>query len=133
MTTRSRRRGSPRRRRRAGDPTRGAVTAEIAAALPALVVIVVGAVWLVAIALAQLRCADAAREAARAAARGELPAVVSDLAESVGPDGASVRVRLGSDVVTVEVSAPVPVPLPFAADLPAPVVHATAAAVLEKP
>ena len=133
MTARSRRRGFPRRRRRHGDPTRGAVTAEIAAALPALVAIVVGAVWLVVIALAQIRCSDAAREAARAAARGEQPAIVSDLAESVAPDGASVRVRLSSDVVTVDVSAPVPLPLPFGADLPAPTVHARAAAVLEKP
>jgi TadE-like protein len=133
MTTISRRRGSPRRRPSHDDPSSGAVTAEIAAALPALVVIVVGAVWLVAIALAQIRCADAAREAARAAARGEQPAVVSDLAETVAPDRASVQVRIGEDAVTVDVSARVPVPLPFGADLQAPTVRARAAAVLERP
>ncbi|MET0914981.1 MAG: TadE family type IV pilus minor pilin [Jiangellaceae bacterium] len=133
MTTISRRRGSPRRRRSHDDPARGAVTAEIAAALPALVVIVVGAVWLVAVALAQIQCVDAAREAARAAARGEQPAVVSDLAETVAPDRASVQVRIGEDTVTVDVSARIPVPLPFGADLPAPTVHARAAAVLERP
>ena len=116
MTTISRRRGSPRRRRSHDDPASGAVTAEIAAALPALVVIVVGAVWLVAIALAQIRCADAAREAA-----------------TVAPDRASVQVHIGEDAVTVDVSARVPVPLPFGADLPAPTVHARAAAVLERP
>jgi TadE-like protein len=127
------RRGSPRRRRSRGDPTRGAVTAEIAAALPALAVIVMGAVWLVVVALAQLRCADAAREAARAAARGEDTAVASQLAETVGPDGARVQIRLAGDLVIVDVSARVLVPLPFGDDLPAPTVHAQAAAALEVP
>jgi hypothetical protein len=126
-----RRRGGSRRRRLRGDPARGAVTAEIAAAFPALVVIVMGAVWLLVVALAQLRCADAAREAARAAARGEDTAVASRLAETVGPDGARVHIRLAGDLVIVDVSARVPVPLPFGDDLPAPTVHAHAAAVVE--
>jgi hypothetical protein len=129
----SRRRGLPRRRGPHGDSSRGAVTAEIAAALPTLVVIVMAAVWLVLVALAQLRCADAAREAARAAARGEDTAVASRLAETVGPDGANVQIRVEGDLVTVEVSATVPFPLPFGDDLPAPTVHAQAAAVLEVP
>jgi len=129
----SRRRGHPRRRPARGDPTRGAVTAEIAVALPALVVVVIGAVWVVSIALAQLRCADAAREAARAAARGDEPSAVTDVAEAVAPDGARVRVRVEGDLVTVEVTARVPVPVPFGDRVPAPTVRATAAAVLEEP
>lgn len=129
----SRRRRNLRRRPVRGDPTRGAVTAEIAAALPALVFVVAAAVWVVAIALAQLRCADAAREAARAAARGDSPAVVSELAEAAGPDGATVRVRVEGDLVTVEVSAKVPVPVPFGERVPAPTVRASAAAVREAP
>ncbi len=129
----SRRRGAPRRRRPHGDPTRGAVTAEIAAALPALVVIIMAAVWLVVVALAQLRCADAAREAARAAARGEDTMAASRLAETVGPDGADVQIRIDGSLVTVDVSALVPFPLPFGDDLPAPTVRAKAAAVLEAP
>jgi hypothetical protein len=127
------RRAGPRRRQHRGDHARGAVTAEIAAALPALVVVVVAAVWLVGVALAQLRCADAAREAARAAARGEETAVATRLAEGVGPDGARIRIRVEGDLVVVDVSARVPIPLPFGDDLPAPTVHAQAAAVLEAP
>jgi hypothetical protein len=109
------------------------VTAEIAAALPALVVVVIGAVWMVVIAVAQLRCVDAAREAARAAARGEEPAVVSSLAKGVAPDGAIVRIRANGDLVSVTVAVRVPVPLPFGDTVPAPTVRAEAAAVLEQP
>jgi hypothetical protein len=127
------RRAEPRRRQHRRDPALGAVTAEIAAALPALVVVVVAAVWLVAVALAQLRCADAAREAARAAARGEETVVATRLAEGVGPDGARARIRVEGELVVVDVSARVPVPLPFGDDLPAPTVHAQAAVVLETP
>lgn len=131
MTGAGTRRRDGARRRPPRDPARGAVTAEIAAALPALVVVVIGAVWVVSIALAQMRCADAAREAARAAARGEDPAVVADVAGEVAPDGARVRVDVESDLVTVEVSARIPVPLPFADGVPTPTVRATAAAVKE--
>jgi len=130
-TPTTRRRGAPRRRRVRGDPERGVVTAEIATALPALVVVVIGAVWVVAVGLAQLRCADAAREAARAAARGDAPAVVSSVAEAAAPDGATVRVHVEDELVTVEVSTPVPVPLPFGDRVPAPTVRASAAAVTE--
>jgi hypothetical protein len=98
-----------------------------------LVVIILGAVWIVAVGLAQLRCADAAREAARAAARGEDTAAVSRLAENVGPAGAQVEIRRHSDLATVEVSARVPLPVPFGDELPAPTVDAQAAAVLELP
>ncbi|MGH8825882.1 MAG: TadE family type IV pilus minor pilin [Jiangellaceae bacterium] len=132
MTTATmRRRGAPRRRRARDDPTRGAVTAEIATALPALVVVVIGAVWVVSVGLAQLRCADAAREAARAAARGDDPAVVSSVAEAAAPDGAVVRVRVEGELVTVEVVARIPLPLPFGDRVPAPTVRASAAAVTE--
>jgi len=129
----NRRRGTPRRRRARGDPARGAVTAEIATALPALVVVVIGAVWVVSVGLTQLRCADAAREAARAAARGDEPAVVSSVAEAAAPDGAAVQVQVEGDIVTVEVTARVPPPLPFRDHVPAPTVRASAVAVMEAP
>jgi len=47
------------------------VTAELATALPALMVLVLAASMMIAVMQARLRCADAAREVARAVARGD--------------------------------------------------------------
>src|SRR6266567_850350 len=49
----------------------GMVTAELATALPVLVLLALVAVMIVGLAQARVRCADAAREAARAIARGD--------------------------------------------------------------
>jgi Flp pilus assembly protein TadG len=83
---------------------RGAATAELAVALPALVFVVLLAVSAVAVMTAQLRCVDAAREAARSAARGETTAVVRDTARRVAPAGAGVTVTSTEDRVSVMVS-----------------------------
>ncbi|WP_449061019.1 TadE family type IV pilus minor pilin [Planomonospora algeriensis] len=58
---------------RPGAPrsSRGSVTAETAAALPALMVILAAGLWAIAVVGAQLECVDAARAGARAASRGE--------------------------------------------------------------
>lgn len=58
-----------RRRGRCRDG--GAVTAEAAMALPVLVAFVLALVWALAAAADQIRCVDAARAGARAAARSE--------------------------------------------------------------
>lgn len=141
-----RRRGTPRRRAARGSPTgqnpaavrqdrsagdRGAVTAEIAAALPALVLVVIAALWTLSLGLMQLRCADAAREAARAAARGDDPAIVRQVAEAVAPAGAVVEVTEHDGLVVVEVAVEVRPPVPFADRLPAPTVSAESVAVEE--
>jgi hypothetical protein len=89
------------------------VTAEIATALPVLVALVVAAVWTVTAASIQTRCADAAREGARAAARGEDDAVVVSVAKATAPDGAKVRIDRNDGVVTVEVVAHLRLPPPF--------------------
>ena len=64
---------------------------------------------------AQLRCVDAAREGARAAARGEDTSLVTTLAGRAAPDGAATAVAVGGATVTVTVTAEVaplgPVPL----------------------
>ncbi|MBV6696975.1 TadE family type IV pilus minor pilin [Kitasatospora aureofaciens] len=91
-----------RRGRRRGDA--GFVTAETAVALPALVLLATLLIWGVLAAAAQIRCVDAARVGARAAARGEVDAAA--IAGAAAPPGAQVRIALASDTVRVTVEAP---------------------------
>ncbi|WP_432521746.1 TadE family type IV pilus minor pilin [Kineococcus sp. SYSU DK006] len=80
------------------------MTAEFALALPALVVLLAVVLAAGRVVLAQVGCVDAARAAARAAARGEDPAVVRAAAAALAPRGAAVVVRAGAGTVVVEVS-----------------------------
>lgn len=90
------------------------VTAETALALPALVIVLAGLITVVVAVTAQLRCVAAAREGARAAARGEDASVVQQIAARAAPDGARVAISSGSDTVTVRVTAGVsPLGLPI--------------------
>lgn len=84
------------------------VTAEAAVVLPVLVLVLAAALSAVSVVTAQMRCTDAAREGARAAARGESDAVVRQIAESSAPAGSSVSISRNDDSATVEVSAAVP-------------------------
>lgn len=88
---------------------RGSVTAEAALVLPVLVLLLTVAVGTVAAVTAQLRCVDAAREGARAAARGESSAIAVELAERAAPDRAQVTVDIGTDRIVVTVTAQVPI------------------------
>ena|SRR5215218_159436 len=91
------------------------VSAETAVVLPVLLLVLVGAVAAVTVVGAQLRCVDAAREGARAASRGEDPAVVTALVARAAPRGAGSTVSAGGAEVRVTVSARIaplgPVPL----------------------
>jgi Flp pilus assembly protein TadG len=91
------------------------VTAETAVVLPLLLLVLAGAVAAVTVVGAQLRCVDAAREGARAAARGEEIAEVRTLVSRAAPDGATADVDLAGERVRVTVVADVaplgPVPL----------------------
>lgn len=93
--------------RRTSTPAdqRGSVTAEAAVALPSLLVVLAAAVSVLACVGAQLRCVDAARGAARAAARGDDLAAVRAVAEGLAPDDARVAVHDGGDTVEVRVQA----------------------------
>lgn len=97
------------------------VTAETAVVLPVLLMVLAGAVAAVVVVGAQLRCVDAAREGARAAARGEPVGVVVELAGRAAPGGAAVDVGGAGDQVSVTVSAAVaPLgPLPWRVEVSA--------------
>jgi hypothetical protein len=94
---------------RQGD--RGAVTVEAAIALCALMVVLALAIGGVAAAGAQVRCVDAAREAARLVARGQSDRA-RQAASTIAPAGAWVSVRVVGDEITVDVSARLVGPLP---------------------
>ena len=75
------------------------VTAELALTLPLLVAVTLGLVWLLAVGVAQVRLVDAARETARAAARGESTTEAVRLGEQVAPRDATMRVTAGTQTV----------------------------------
>ncbi len=109
--------------------SRGSVTAETAAALPALMVVLGAGLWAVAAVEARLECVDAARAGARAASRGEPLERVRGGVLSMVPAGALVTVTRSAETVRVEVS--VDVRPRWGDSLPSVTVHATAVSVTE--
>jgi hypothetical protein len=112
---------------------RGAATAELAMVLPLLVAVTVGLVWLLAVAAAQVRTVDAARETARALARGDDESASVARGLAVAPPGSRVVVSRGGGEVTVTVSGSVRGPGGLLARLPSPRLSATAVAADEGP
>jgi Flp pilus assembly protein TadG len=88
------------RRRRWPGGDRGAFTAELAAGLPALMLLLFAGLTAVGAVTAKTQCVDAAREGALAAARGEPGA---EAAAAVAPPGAAIDVVTGTATVTVTV------------------------------
>jgi Flp pilus assembly protein TadG len=119
------------RGRTAADRERGAVTAEAAILLPVLVAATLGLVWLLALATAQVRVTDAAREVARAAARDESAGTARALGARVAPAGARIDVRGGAATVRVRVEADVTGPGGLFRFLPGVTVDAEAVAARE--
>ena len=81
------------------------VSAELAAAVPAVLLTLGFGVAAVGLGVDEVRCVDAARLAARALARGDSEAVAVGLAVRAGPAGSAVSVRGAGDEVVVEVTA----------------------------
>lgn len=95
------------RTRRVTRSQAGAVTAETAVVLPVMVALALGLAWLMSVGVAHVRAVDAARETARATARGETPAEAIRLGRMVAPEGAHIEVSDGGGLVTVQVRAEV--------------------------
>jgi Flp pilus assembly protein TadG len=111
-------------RRRPGRD-RGAFTAELAAGLPALTLLLLTGLTAVAAVDAKASCADAARAGALAAARGEAG---SGAAARIAPRGARIEIEGDEETVTVQVRASVSL---LGAHLPAITVQASATAARE--
>ncbi|MFG3409683.1 TadE family type IV pilus minor pilin [Streptomyces sp. NPDC048142] len=93
-----------------GCGDRGAVTAEAAVVIPVLVGFAMALLWALMAASDQIRCVDAARVGARAAARSEPEAVVLEAVREAAPHGARVEVGRAGDLWRVRVEAPTPGP-----------------------
>ena len=87
--------------RRPGCRDHGMATAEMAVALPVLMLLVLTAIYAVQVTGMRVRCLDAAREVARAAARGDPRAAT--IGREVLP-GSAVSVRSSGDTVTAVVT-----------------------------
>ncbi|MFC9484543.1 TadE family type IV pilus minor pilin [Streptomyces hydrogenans] len=95
---------------RRSERDRGFVTVEAAVVLPVLALFAMALLWALAASAAQIRCVDAARAGARAAARSEPSEAVAAAARAAAPEGARVVVAREGDLwrVTVESVAPGP-------------------------
>ncbi|MGL5867145.1 MAG: TadE family type IV pilus minor pilin [Dermatophilaceae bacterium] len=87
---------------------RGMATAELAVAIPSVVVVLAVCLAAVDLGIRQVQCVDAAGTAARQLARGDSEPAARQQAGSRVPDGSRVTVVRGDGQVTVLVEAPVP-------------------------
>ena len=88
-----------------GRRDRGMVTAELAVAVPVVVVVLALGLAAIRLGIDEVRCVDAARLAARALARGDSEASARDLALTAAPPGASVSLGSGGAEVSATVAA----------------------------
>ncbi|WP_157631032.1 TadE family type IV pilus minor pilin [Kribbella catacumbae] len=113
---------SPHRRRSA----HGAITAEVAFVLPVLLAVLALGLWLVGTVITNIRCLDAARDTARAAARGEPLETARQLGQRTAPPGATITITQTGSTIRVLVKARPPTPPGLLKALPHPTPEATA-------
>jgi Flp pilus assembly protein TadG len=93
----------PSRRGRRGAEE-GTVTAEVAILLPMLMATIVFGFWVVGVVTANIRCVDAARDVARAVARGESADTARSIGERAAPPGTLVEITRDGDDIQVTVT-----------------------------
>ncbi|GEL95791.1 TadE family type IV pilus minor pilin [Cellulomonas composti] len=93
------------------DAERGAVTAELAVGLPAVVLALLLVLGVAAAGVGQLRCGQGARVGARVATLGEDDEAVRAAVRRVVGDEASITIDRDGSWVTVRVSTGLPVPV----------------------
>ncbi|NHA68292.1 TadE family type IV pilus minor pilin [Phycicoccus flavus] len=86
----------------------GMATAELAVAVPALVVVLALGLAAVRLGIDRVRVVDAAHLAARVVARGEPGSAARAAASAAAPTGSEVSVSVGGGTVRVVVTAPAP-------------------------
>jgi Flp pilus assembly protein TadG len=116
----------------ASKTQRGAVTAELAMGLPLLVAVTLGLAWLLTVGLAQVRMIDAARETARAVARGDSTDSALGVGSRVAPPGAKITVTVTDATVVVTASDHVDGPVGPFDFFPGIEVRASATALMEQ-
>lgn len=99
--------------------------------LPLLLAVTVGLVWLLAVAAAQIRVIDAARETARSVARGDDERAALEIGRRIAPSRAQIDIDRGKGRVIVTASARVEGPGGLFDFLPAARVSAESVALLE--
>jgi len=117
MTTSTTNHGAHARTGSAGE--RGMVTAEAALVLPMVAAFCLVLVWLVSVGVARVQVVDAARDAARAMARGEDQDAAATAARRTAPAGSEVAFDASAEVVTVRVSVQATAPRWLLVPLPA--------------
>jgi Flp pilus assembly protein TadG len=98
---------------------RGTVTAELALLFPVLMATIVAGVWAVGLVVTNIRCIDAARDAARAVARGETEETAQSIGRRAAPKDASINILTTNGEVQVTVEATRSLDWPLFAALPA--------------
>ncbi|WP_405070682.1 TadE family type IV pilus minor pilin [Kribbella sp. NBC_01510] len=117
------------------DPTRqpkpserGAVTAELAITLPVLLSLLLLGIWSIGLVILNIQCIDAARDVARAVARGEPPDQAKAIGHRTIPTGSITISREGPDIHVTVTATPTHNPPLLSALAPT---HLTAHATLE--
>ncbi|MGW1344097.1 TadE family type IV pilus minor pilin [Kribbella sp. NPDC002412] len=105
------------------------MTAEVAITLPVLLTMLVLGLWLTGTVVLNIQCTDAARDVARAVARGESLESAQELGRRTAPKNATITITRTPTDIHVKVTATPTDPGPLLA--PFPTTHVTAEATLQ--